>query len=142
MRASASVDGDAALGKQSEHARERQKKLYRYAVKQEEKEMVTRQTRRVERREAEAAPAATPADSATPAATLSGSRLLAATAPLQISHRAKRARGAGGGVVGARARARAVREAGMWSIGHVAIAVLSHAAIVGSGFVACAERRT
>ena len=65
----ASVEGDAALGKQSAHAKERQKKLYRYAVKQEEKEREVRKTRRVERREAEAAQAATPADSATPAPT-------------------------------------------------------------------------
>ncbi len=49
-----------------ESAKERQKKLYRYAVKQEEKQRVTRKTRRVERREAEAAPAPTPADSSSP----------------------------------------------------------------------------
>ena len=65
----ASADGDAALGKQSEHAKERQKKLYRYAVKKQEKERVTRKARRVERREAEAASAPTPADSSTPAPT-------------------------------------------------------------------------
>ena len=62
------VDGDAALGK-SDHAKEREKKLYRYAVKKQEGETVTRRTRRVERREAEAAEAATPVDSATPAPT-------------------------------------------------------------------------
>ena len=61
--------GDAALGKKSEHAKEQQKKRYRYAVKKEEKERVTRTTRRVERRAAKAASAATPADSATPAPT-------------------------------------------------------------------------
>jgi len=65
----ASADGDAALGKKSEHAKEQQKKRYRYAVKKEEKERVTRTTRRVERRAAKAASAATPADSATPAPT-------------------------------------------------------------------------
>ena len=32
----ASVDGDAALGKMSAHAKERQKKLYRHAVKRRE----------------------------------------------------------------------------------------------------------